>query len=203
MAQYTLQLETIQRSLQRLLNQSIHHTFVYYLSLQQQSAIENSSSNLMLPYQKFLESYFRVDNSDSSTPYFVPFTDSRENINQELSIVQDAVYSLDPSTLPTSSPLMKIATVETNDSEPKWELMKEHWKVARHELCGGNKVPIESLSAYLFRDYAFKTDNPSAVTIVKTFTNEFGYELGGKAFSHLYQTGDSNITEESFEKYES
>ncbi|MCQ4334768.1 hypothetical protein KM295_15040 [Natronomonas sp. F2-12] len=202
MAQYTLQPETIQRSLQRLLNQPIHHTFVYYLSLQQQSAIDKSSSNLPLPYQKFLESYFRIGNPGSSTPYFVPFTDSKENIEQELSIVQDEIYSLDPSTLPTSSPLMKIATVDTKDSEPKWELMKEHWKVASHELCSGNKVPIESLSAYLFRDYAFKTDNPSAVTVVRTFTNEFGYELGGKAFSHLYQTGDSNISEGCFEEYE-
>ncbi|MFB6186677.1 MAG: hypothetical protein ABEI86_07415, partial [Halobacteriaceae archaeon] len=51
----------------------------------------------------------------------------------------------------------------------------------------------------MLRDYAFKSDDPSAFTVVEAFNKEFGYELGDSAFTHLFKTGDSNISQDSFE----
>jgi hypothetical protein len=97
---------------------------------------------------------------------------------------------------------MQVATLEEGGHNSKWGLNTDHWKLARLEICDGEPVPVESLAAYLFRDFAFDTDEPSAYTMVRAFTEEFGYDLGGSAFAHLYETGDSNITEEAFIEHE-
>jgi hypothetical protein len=58
------------------------------------------------------------------------------------------------------------------------------------------------LAAFLFRDYAFEVGDPSAYTLIQTFEEEFGYEVGGEQFTTLYHTGDTNINQDSFEQYD-
>lgn len=198
MTQYTLQPEIVRDCLQRLLDARINRTFLYYLCLQQQSAFTGRQSGLTVPYKDFLDAYFSVEGPDLENSYFVPFTDGGSPVASRW-LATDMMKTYSPALLPSASPLMRVANVDTEEETAEWELTDEHWKGARFELCGGNQVPVESLAAYLFRDYAFRTEEPSAVTVVQTFVREFGYQLGGRAFSHLYRTSDSQITSEAFE----
>jgi hypothetical protein len=158
--------------------------------------------NLNFPYNEFFDDYFRIKRDESDTPYFVPFNESETDSIDLMWFNQNVAGTYAPSSVRSTSPLLKIAEIEQSGHNSKWALTDEHWKLARHELADGSKIPVESLAAFLFRDYAFTSDDPSAFTVVEAFVEEFGYELGGRDFTHLYKTGDSNITKDSFDKYD-
>jgi hypothetical protein len=201
MTQYTLKPGTVRDCLQQLLETDIHRTFLYYLCLQQQSANMDRQSGLALPFENFLNTYLKVGESKTESSFFVPFSYVESPIVSGW-LNTDLVAAHAPTLLPPASPLFRVAAVNHDGDAAEWSLTDEHWKGARFEFCGGEQVPVESLAAYLFRDYAFRTEEPSAVTVVKTFTNEFGYKLGGRAFSHLFRTNDSEITIETFEVHD-
>lgn len=132
----------------------------------------------------------------------MPFSSS-ENVSLESFWLNENVAgTYAPSSLGPTAPLREIIEVEESGRNYKWTLNDEHWKLARLELANGNKIPVESLAAYLLRDYAFTAENPGAFTVVEAFAEEFGYTVGGSAFSHLFETGDSEITKQSFVKNE-
>lgn len=201
MTAYTLKPEVVRDCLHRLIDESIHRMYPGYLCLQQQAALENRITGLSFPYNEFFDDYLRVMGDDADKPYFVPFSSDNTSL-EDLWLNYNVSGTYAPSSLRSTAPLMKIAEIEKGGHNSEWGLVDDHWRIARLELCDGSHIPIESLAAYLLRDFAFETDEPSAYTLVNTFTEEFGYELGGRAFSHLYQTGDSEIMEESFEGYD-
>lgn len=202
MSQYILKFDAIRGCLRRLIEEPIHRMFPGYLCLQQQSAYEGRETGLSFPYTEFFDDYLRVREDDSDKPYFVPFTQAKDPSLAALWNNKNVSGTYAPSSLRPTAPLMKIAEIEEGGHNSKWGIESRHWEFARHHLCDGNQLPAESLAAYLFRDYAFETDSPSAYTLIEVFTEEFGYEFGGEAFSHLYRTSDSDITTDSFEKYD-
>ena len=202
MTSYVLRQDVVRDCLHRLIEQPIHRMFPGYLCLQQESSIKNSLNGLSFPYNEFFEQYLRVKEEDTDDPYFVPFSDLEDPSLESLWLNQNVSGTYAPSSLRTTAPLMQIAEIEQGGHQAKWRLISEHWKSARAELCDGDQVPVESLSAYLLRDYAFTFDEPSAFSLVRAFADEFGYTIGGEAFSHLYRTGDSNITRSSFEEHD-
>jgi cytidine deaminase len=150
------------------------------------------------PYNEFFDKYFRV--SSGNKPYLVPFTQARNPADSTYWLNKNVSGTYAPSSLRSTSPLMQVATLVEGGHNSKWGLNVNHWQLARLHICDGEYVPVESLAAFLFRDYAFETDDPSAYTMVSAFANEFGYELGGEAFTHLYETGDSAVRAEAFEE---
>lgn len=196
---YVLKPEVIRDCLHRLVDEPIHRMFPGYLCLQQQAGIEDRTTGLSFPYNEFFDDYLRVWD-ESSKPYFVPFTQAENPKLESLWNNNNVAGTYAPSSLRSAAPLMRIAEIEEGGHNSKWGLQKRHWELARHHLCNGKPVPVESLAAYLFRDYSFEVNEPSAYTLVEAFLEEYGYEFGGEAFSHLYRTSDSNITEEAFVK---
>lgn len=200
MTRYVLKPSVVKDCFWRLVEAPIHRLFPGYLCLQQQAGIEGRTTGLSFPYNEFFNSYFEV--LDGNKPYLVPFTQAKNVSDSSLWLNSNVAGTYAPSSLRSTSPLMQVATLEEGGHNSKWGLNTEHWKLARLEICDGEPVPVESLAAYLFRDFAFETNEPSAYTMVRAFTDEFGYDLGGSAFAHLYETGDSDITEEAFIEYE-
>jgi hypothetical protein len=201
MTQYVLTSKTVERCLHRLIQEPIHRMFPGYLCLQQQAASEGRRTQLTFPYNEFFDDYLRV-REDSDRPYYVPFTQAQNPSLEELWYNSNVSGTYAPSSLRSTAPLMQIAEIEEAGHNSKWGIAKHHWELARHNLCDGGQVPIESLAAYLFRDYAIEADSPSVYTLIETFNEEFGYEFGGGAFSHLYRTGDSEIGTDSFTTYD-
>lgn len=186
--------ETLYRSYKN----PIHRLFPGYLCLIQQSGLANRTNGLSFPYNEFFDAYLYVRDADK--PYFVPFTQSESPAESSLWFNDNVSGTYAPSSLRPTSPFLQVVEVEEGGYNAKWRLKQEHWKLARHHLTDDEHIPIESLAAFLYRDYAIETDDPSAYELVSTFADDFGYELGGKQFTHLYETGDSDITEDSFEK---
>ncbi len=202
MSQYILRTDILQDCLRTLIEQPIHPTLAAYLGLQQQSELTGTTSTVRLEYVDYLDTYFKLGGQDSDWQYFIPFSDSTEKSVESHWVSKERAQTNRPEDLPQTSPLMKVASPITLEQSTEWKLKEEHWKLARFELAKGNQIPVESLAAFMLRDYAFQTKTPSALTVVQAFAEEFGYQLGGKAFTHLFRTGDSNITGETFEKYD-
>ncbi|WP_423746624.1 hypothetical protein V5735_19050 [Haladaptatus sp. SPP-AMP-3] len=202
MTTYTLKPDVVRDCLHRLIDEPVHRMFPGYLCLHQQAALEGKTTGLAFPYNEFFDDYLRVKAEGAKTPYFVPFTQATNASLESLWLNENVAGTYAPSSLRSTAPLLEIAEIEKRGHNSEWGLIDDHWKLARLELCSNTKLPVESLAAYLLRDYGFNVDDPSAFTVVKTFTEEFGYNLGDEAFSHLYRTGDSEITRDSFEKYE-
>lgn len=198
---YVLKPAVVQDCLHRLIEEPIHRMFPGYLCLQQQAAAENRTTELSFPYNEFFDDYLRV-RDDSDKPYFVPFTQAKNPSLEALWNNSNVSGTYAPSSLRSTAPLLQMAEIEEGGHNSKWGLQKHHWEPARHQLCDGNQVPVESLAAYLFRDYALDVDEPTAFALVETFLEEYGYEFGGEAFTHLYRTSDSDITADSFAKYD-
>lgn len=202
MTEYVLKTDVIRSCLKRLIEQPIHRLFPGYLCLQQQSSIEGKTTNLQFPYTEFFDTYLRINGPESNMPYFVPFSLTEDPALETLWLNENVAGTYAPSSLRPSAPLRKITEIRQTGRDSRWNLFDDHWKLARLELGEGQRIPVESLSAYLLRDYGFIESDPSAFTVVRTYAEEFGYDVSGHAFSHLYKTGDSKITEDSFVKHE-
>jgi len=198
MSRYVLDVSVVRDCIQRLVDEPIHRLFPGYLCLKQQSGLANRADGLSFPYHEFFDAYLWVRDADK--PYFVPFTQSRSPTETALWFNKNVSGTYAPSSLRSTSPLLQVVEVQEGGHNAKWRLQEEHWKLARHHLTDDEHIPVESLAAFLYRDYAIETEDPSAYELVSTFADDFGYQLGGKQFTHLYETGDSSITEDSFEK---
>lgn len=197
-SKYVIESDTVRDCMQRLIDESIHRLFPGYLCLKQQSGFANRTDELSFPYHDFFNAYLRLRDTDK--PYYIPFTQAESPDKSELWYNKNVSGTYAPSSLRSTSPLLQVVEIQEGGHNAKWRLQQEHWKLARHHLAADSHVPAESLAAFLFRDYAIKTDDPGAYELVSMFADDFGYELGGKQFTHLYETGDSDITADSFEK---
>lgn len=197
MTEYVLTERSVKNSLRRLQEQSIHPAFSGYLCLQQQASIAQTRNDLSFPFQDFFDQYFGVDTGEVDRPYYIPFSSSQTEENGRW-LRRGPDVTIPHLFRHPSSPLMDVASVDQVKGGHSWSLIRKHWKSAQAALCDGTRVPVESLAAFCFRDYGLTLNEPSAFGLVDTFAEEFGYSLGDEAFSTLYRTGDSDITESSF-----
>jgi hypothetical protein len=200
MTVYVLKTEAIQNAVENLMQSSIHRMFPGYLCLQQQAGIYGQNDDLPFPYDDFFTRHFQV--SGGTKPYLVPFAPSEDPTDEHLWVGQNISGTYAPSSLRADSPFTKVVEVQESGHNSRWKLQSTHWDLARHHLCGGQQVPVESLAAFLYRDYGFEIEDPSAITLLKAFTDDFGYTIGGKKFTTLYETGDTNIGSSSFENHD-
>lgn len=200
MTQYVLKPAEVQKATKNIIDSPIHRMFPGYLCLKQQAAINDRDDDLLFPYTEFFEQYFRVSGGDK--PYLVPFTLSEDSRDNALWFNDNVAGTYAPSSLRIGSPFTKVVEVEEAGHNSKWRLQPSHWKLARHHLCNGETIPAESLAAFLFRDYAFEAEDPSAYTLIQAFEEEFGYGVSGSEFTTLYHTGDTSINADSFEQYD-
>jgi hypothetical protein len=197
MSHYVLKPSVVENCLRRLVDASVHRLFPGYLCLHQQAGLHGRTTDLPFPYTEFFDAYFRVRDGDK--PYFVPFKQTRDPDDSAFWFNSNVAGTYAPSSLRMNSPLLQVVNIEETGHNSRWGLTDDHWKLAKHHLAGGEPVPVESLAAFLLRDYALEVEEPSAYDLVAAFAEEFHYEMGSREFTTLYKTGDSNISTESFE----
>jgi hypothetical protein len=200
MAQYVLKNSAVQEAVKTLLKSSVHRMFPGYLCLKQQANIHDRSNDLPFPYTDFFDQYFHVAGGDK--PYFVPFTPSENPPDETLWVNDNVAGTYAPSSLRSDSAFTKVVEVEEAGHNSRWRLQPNHWQLAKHHLCDGETLPAVSLAAFLFRNYAFETTEPSAYTLIQVFEEDFGYEVSGEQFTTLYDTGDTSINQDSFQPYD-
>lgn len=200
MAQYVLKPNKVKQAVRTLIESPIHRMFPGYLCLKQQAGIHARRDGLPFPYGEFFDLFFRVPGAEK--PYLVPFTPTDESSDESLWVNNNVAGTYAPSSLRLDSPFTKVVEVQEGGHNSRWRLQDGHWQLARHHLCHGETIPAESLAAFLFRDYAFRTDSPSAYTLLQTFEEEFNYQISGSEFTTLYHTGDTDISADSFQCHE-
>lgn len=200
MARYVLEPDVVKDAISILVEGPVHRMFPGYLALQQQSAIRGRTDNLPFLYTDFFNQYFRIPGTEK--PYFVPFMSTDDPSKEDLWLNTRVAGKFGPSAVSEDSPFMKIVAIEETGHDSRWRLKPDHWNLAKHHLFAGQRISAEALAAFLYRDYAFETEDPSALTVLNAFANDFGYEISGRAFTTLYHTGETNIGTDSFEKYD-
>lgn len=197
MPEYILNPEVVRTCMRRLIEASIHRMYPGYLCLTQQASQSGRTENLPFPYFDFFDAYLRV--RDGEKPYLIPFTQAENPDDASLWLNANISGTYAPSSLRSTAALLQVAEIQEGGYNAKWRLKDDHWRLARHHLCGGDQLPVESLAVFLFRDYSFQVEEPDAYTLVSTFAEEFGYEMSSEQFTQLYESGDSAITPESFD----
>lgn len=200
MTRYVLEPAVVRQAIRNLIESPVHRMFPGYLCLKQQESIHNRDDDLPFPYTEFFNQYLRVPGGEK--PYLVPFNPSKDPSDETLWVNDNVAGTYAPSSLRIDSPFTKVVEVEEAGHNSRWRLKPSHWQLARHHLCDGQTLPAESLAAFLFRDYAFETEDPSAYTLIQAFEEDFGYEVSGAQFTTLYHTGDTNINADSFERHD-
>jgi hypothetical protein len=76
-------------------------------------------------------------------------------------------------------------------------LVGRHWELARRLLARDNQIPTLPLAVFLYRDYAFLSDDPAAADVVTVFREEFGYaaslETGEEEYRYLYREDEDMV----------
>jgi len=68
-----------------------------------------------------------------------------------------------------------VLSVQGGGTGARYSLKPNHWRLARRYLCFDTKVPVGSLAAFLYRDFAVEAKSPTISDIVSIFRTEFGY----------------------------
>jgi hypothetical protein len=151
--------------------------------------------DLSFDYNEFFDRFFEM--RSGKKPYLVPFTvDDFEET--ELWFNKNVAGTYAPSSLRTTTPLLKIGEFEKDGRKSWWRLYDNHAELAKKHMCNGQKIPVELLAAFLFRDFGFEVDDPSADKLVEAFCEEFGYDRSSEDFTQLYSTGEYDIEPNDF-----
>lgn len=179
--------DLVAESLRRLKEQKIHPTFAGYLSLKRAATAYGRTNDLeSRVIRDFFEAFLRIPDATEQKPYFVPFSDSATSdayrwLNRNLA------GSYAPSSLRDVAPLRRVVEI----ADRRYSLKDRHWELAREHLALGNRVPVLPLSAFLYRDYTFLRDEPTAGDLISAFREEFGYttasfETADDEYPYLY-----------------
>ncbi len=192
--------EAVAESLRRLKEQKVHRTFAGYLSLKRAATAYGSTDNLeSRAFKDFFEAFLRVSDATEQKPYFVPFSDSAtSDANRWFN--RNVAGSYAPSSLRPVSPFRRVVRIEGL----RYSLADRHWESALQHLALGTRVPVLPLSTFLYRDYTFLGEEPTAADLLSVFREEFGYtiasfETADEEYHHLYyEDEDINMNSDWF-----
>lgn len=195
MTEYILDIDAVQESFWNLVDRRIHRLFPGYLCLRHEAGIENKLDELNFDYNEFFDKFFEI--RSGKKPYLVPFTVD-EFEETELWFNENVAGTYAPSSLRTTTPLLKVGEFEKDGRKSWWKLYDNHAELAREHLCNDRHVPVEHLAAFLFRGYGFQVEDPSADTLVQAFCEEFVYDRDASDFTELYSTESTDIGSSDF-----
>jgi len=195
MSEYILDVDVVRESFWNLVDRRIHRLFPGYLCLRREAGRENRLDDLDFDYNEFFDKFFEI--RTGKKPYLVPFTveDFEET---ELWFNENVAGTYAPSSLRTTTPLLKIGEFEKDGRKSRWKLNDNHAELAREHMCNGDHVPVEHLAAFLFRDHGFQVEEPSAETLVQAFCEEWVYDTDSPDFTELYSPGETDIQSSDF-----
>lgn len=177
----------------RLRERKIHPQFAGYLCLKRTAARDGETADLRPDFKEFFETFLRVPGGPADRPYLKPFPS-----DERLWFNPNVAGSLAPGSLRGSSPLARIVNVSGDRRNARYSFMDRHWEVARSLLSSNDRVPALPLTVFLYRDYAFLSEEPSAADILSVFREEFGYtdswETGEEEYQYLYNEDEDLFT---------
>lgn len=150
-----------------------HPFFPAYLHLRERSARASSLTGLRPDWREF-RAYLEVGDAQPTHPYFRPFT-QRSGASDGEWLNANLAGSWAPSSLRAAQPPRKV--VEPGSGSGTFNLLPNHWELAREHLAGGTAVPLIPLAGFFFRDFAFRKEGgpPDDNDLARLFLERFGY----------------------------
>lgn len=177
--------ELAAKSFRSLRERKIHPHFSGYLALKRAAARDGGTADLRLNFKEFFETFLKVPGGPAKRPYLKPFPS-----DERLWFNSNVAGSFAPSSVRNKSPLARIVEVSGDGRNARYSLVDQHWRLARSLLVSDGRVPAFSLAAFLYRDYAILSEEPSTADVVQVFREEFGYtdswETGEEEYRYLY-----------------
>lgn len=200
MSRYVLKPAVVELCMWAVATRPTHRHLPGYLGLKRTARIEGKSGGLDFDYTGFYDAFLRVRDDDN--PYLTPFGPNTDPDRHSLWFNSNVAGTYAPSSIRPNQPFSRVVTTEGSGHSATYALVEDHHEHAREELLQGQRLPVVSLSVFLYRDFAVETDDePSADDLVTIFRDEFGYRSDEanetEEFEHLYETG-GGIPDEGF-----
>lgn len=185
MPEHMLNKAAVSEALRLLWEMRTHQALMGYLAILHSSRGKaQDEEGVSVNFKAFYDRFFRVKGGPH--PYIKVFTqDSLKWQNKNIA------GSYSPSSIRAVSPLRKVVDIVGEGRQAKYALKGNHYSEACVHLAFNNKIPIELLSAVLFRDhliYAEEGEEPELV-LKDAFLNEFIEDQGGGEYLNLFFSG--------------
>jgi hypothetical protein len=198
--QYRIKADVVAQCLDQLRRQKIHNHFAGYLCVKRASARDKKRIELQVNFKETFESFLRVPDAPVDTPYVMPFRESQPSEANKW-FNDNVAGSYAPSSLRKVSPLLKVVDVEGERRNARYSLKDDDAKLAFNHLLFKKKIPVACLAAFLYRDFAILSDNPTVNDLVTIFREEFGFPSSDKRldsdFRTLFSFADSEFQEKA------
>jgi hypothetical protein len=215
--EYVLKPEVVQSCVSEISSRTINSVFAGYLGVKRAYAkngkdsteYDASSDGVEFDLHEYFNRYYLVDGR--SDAHFVPFTEKSGALETNLWL-KHAPGTYTPSSAPVG--FRNVVEISGSRSDAKYKLKEDHWETVLDEHCDGERIPVDAVAGFLYRDFALKVEEaddnedsddgeePSVDLLLEAFRSEFGYEESDEEYTDLYEEGTLGIDKESFVVHE-
>lgn len=191
MGRFVLKPNVVESCMWNLSEESIHRHFAGYLGIKRTCEVEGSTDRVFFDYDGFFDPFFKV--RDDNAPYLLPFDTAEINDRSDFWFNENVAGSYSTSSIRDDKPFAQVVNYGGSYSDRWWTLVDDHLTIARREMLE-SRVPVEPLSAFLYRDFAVEKEEEESASIddfVDVFREEFGFEDDDE-FHQLFRNTEIN-----------
>jgi hypothetical protein len=196
---YVFTKSAVVRSIRKLETCHIHEHFAGYLAILRAVKSNNAQPIRSADITEFHDRYLRVVGASEKAPYVRPFKSRGEGLE---TFNANVAGSYAPSSLRAKGKLIEVIDVRGERQGATYSLRADHATLARSRLLT-SEVPVGALTAFLYRDYGFRLDQPDVRRIIKLFREEFRLspdpQAEQEAFALLFVDDSADFTSADLE----
>jgi 5-methylcytosine-specific restriction protein B len=170
MADFVIAVEAVRNSIDVLLGRKIHPALAAYLALKRETALRGSATDLSPDFKAFFNLFLRVKGGPVAKPYYRPFWHQQKS-RVKAWYQENVAGSFSPNSARRIEPLMDVVDLEGD----RFSLPAGHEDRALKSLLYQQKLPLEPLVTYLYREFALSLPAPDFELVIELFRQEFGY----------------------------
>lgn len=182
---WVFRIDAVRKAISLLLKNKNHEHVPGYLALLRSQRVRGGGSAQPNDIVDVYDRYLKVLDAGQERPYLRPFLSRGKNIWFN----DNVAGSYAPSNLKADpGPFFRAVDVSGGGQSTKYSLPADHAARASQYLLKGHKLPVTALTAFLYRDYAFRLDAPSVASVVLLFRDEFCLRPDKAAESEAFAT---------------
>lgn len=138
-------------------------------------ARKSPDSRLKVNFREFYDDYLKVGLAPEERPYLLPFVMGR---GEAQLFNKNVAGSYAPSSVREVAPIRDVLEFEGSGSNVVHRLKGNHERLALAALVSGQRIPLDSLAVFLFRDHKIQRSHDSVLeSVAAKFCRTFGYDL--------------------------
>ncbi|MCG6116151.1 MAG: hypothetical protein MEQ84_13245 [Mesorhizobium sp.] len=166
---YVFSRDAVIKGTRLLVAEKRHEHFCGYLALLRANRRHAGVPAQAAEITEAFDRYFLVPDASADKPYLLPFSSRRQQLTR---FNPNVAGSYAPSSIRNT--LLNVVEVERAGRLTTYQLRENHASAALDRLLKGQRVPIISLTAFMYRDYGFRMEAPSVSSVTDLFRDEFG-----------------------------